>query len=70
MPPELFQTNPEDLAIVYYLLVLTPEGKFMKEIECGLRFNDADRAMQLHLGEGMIAIIKKESILYSDYIPF
>lgn len=57
-------------ATVYFLLVLTPEGKFVKELDCGLRFEDAARIMQVYLGRGKIAIIKRELIPYNDYIPF
>jgi len=58
------------LVTVYYLRILSPEGKFVKEIDCGLREADAVRIMQSYLGDGNIAIIKKEKTSYDDYIPF
>jgi hypothetical protein len=69
-PEDLDPLSSIDMITVYFLLILSPEGKFVKELDCGVRFEDADRIMQNYLGEGKIAIIKKELISYNDYIPF
>jgi hypothetical protein len=69
-PEDSDPSSSIDMITVYFLLVLSPEGKFVKELDCGVRFEDADRIMQNYLGEGKIAIIKKELTPYDDYIPF
>tara|TARA_R110000824_G_scaffold27426_15_gene93295 strand:- start:2979 stop:3194 length:216 start_codon:yes stop_codon:yes gene_type:complete len=69
-PEDSDPSSSIDIITVYFLRVLSPEGKFVKELDCGTRFEDAARIMQNYLGEGKIAIIKKELTSYNDYIPF